>query len=314
GVVQAHRSRAGHTGERGARGVLPARAIRQPAVSGIGRAGVADRPRRSVHLPGRARRRVRLFDRRSALGRTGRPLDVQHAPLDLVLPGSERVRPLPLDPAVACGIPARPRAGAPSQVRPRATAVLLLVGVAGPYRAAAAQGVPPDVVAQRAESLRVAGRPWHAAETLLAVAAREPHLNATFVVEGAKAELHARRYDRARGLLVGQPWLDDYNNGEALGVLAEAEAKMGQAAAAAGDSTAALEALAQVGRSLDVARLALALGDSSRARDALYGLMARAPESDDGGAAVGVALASLRPRSPPERVALARAMKFHGAA
>jgi len=293
-------------------------------------------------------------------------------------------------------------------VRTRATAVLLLVGVAGPYRAAAAQGVPPDVVAQRAESLRVAGRPWHAAETLLAVAAREPHLNATFVVEGAKAELHARRYDRARGLLVGQPWLDDYNNGEALGVLAEAEAKLGQAAAAAlhyagararatgvraallavreglawegagqadsaaaaygaaraaglpaidawlrlrlarvtrdtaaafrllvdlpapagreagaaraqallaaGDSTAALEALAQVGRSLDVARLALALGDSSRARDALYGLMARAPESDDGGAAVGVALASLRPRSPPERVALARAMKFHGAA
>src|SRR5207244_859407 len=255
-------------------------------------------------------------------------------PLDLVLPGSERVRPLPLDPAVACGIPARPRSGAPSQVRTRATAVLLLVGVAGPYRAAAAQGVPPDVVAQRAESLRVAGRPWHAAETLLAVAAREPHLNATFVVEGAKAELHARRYDRARGLLVGQPWLDDYNNGEALGVLAEAEAKLGQAAAAAlhyaaareagaaraqallaaGDSTAALEALAQVGRSLDVARLALALGDSSRARDALYGLMARAPESDDGGAAVGVALASLRPRSPPERVALARAMKFHGAA
>src|SRR5207244_697358 len=82
----------------------------------------------------------------------------------------------------------------------------------------------------------------------------------------------------------------------------EAGAARAQALLAAGDSTAALEALAQVGRSLDVARLALALGDSSRARDALYGLMARAPESDDGGAAVGVALASLRPRSPPERV------------
>jgi soluble lytic murein transglycosylase len=271
-----------------------------------------------------------------------------------------------------------------------------------------AQGVPPDVMAQRAESLRVAGRPWHAAETLLAVAAREPRLNATFVVEGAKAELHARRYDRARSLLAGQPWLDDYNGGEALAVLAEAEAHLGQAATAAahyagararakgpraallsvreglaweaagepdsaaasysaaraagleaidtwlrlrlarvtrdtsaafrllaglpapagreaggaraqallaaGDSAAALEALAQVGRSLDIARLALALGDSSRARDALYGLMARAPESDDGGAAVGVALASLRPRSPPELVALARAMKSHGAA
>jgi soluble lytic murein transglycosylase len=290
----------------------------------------------------------------------------------------------------------------------RVTALLLLGGVAGPRATAAGQSVPPDVVAQRAESLRVAGRPWHAAETLLAAAAREPRLNATFVVEGAKAELHARRYDRARGLLVGQPWLDDYNDGEALSVLAEAEARLGQADAAAvhysgararakgtraallavreglaweaagqpdsaagafaaaraaglpsidawlrlrlarvtrdtaaafrlladlpapagreagaaraqallaaGDSAAALEALAQAGRSLDVARLALALGDSGRARDALYGLMARAPESDDGGAAVGVALASLRPRSAPERVALARAMKSHGAA
>ena len=256
--------------------------------------------------------------------------------------------------------------------------------------------------------MRVAGRPWHAAETLLAVAAREPRLNATFVVEGAKAELHARRYDRARSLLAGQPWLDDYNDGEAMAVLAEAEAHLGQAATAAahyagararakgpraallavreglaweaagepdsaaasysaaraagleaidtwlrlrlarvtrdtaaafrllaglptpagreagaaraqallaaGDSASALEALAQVGRSLEVARLALALGDSSRARDALYGLMARAPESDDGGAAVGLALASLRPRLPPERIALARAMKSHGAA
>src|SRR4029077_5888189 len=94
----------------------------------------------------------------------------------------------------------------------------------------------------------------------------------------------------------------------------EAGGARAQALLAAGDSAAALEALAQVGRSLDVARLALAGGDSSRARDALYGLMARAPESDDGGAAVGVALAALWPRSPPERVALARAMKSHGAA
>ena len=42
--------------------------------------------------------------------------------------------------------------------------------------------------------------------------------------------------------------------------------------------------------------------------------MARAPESDDAAAAVGVALAALPPRAPAERVALARAMKFHGAA
>ena len=290
----------------------------------------------------------------------------------------------------------------------RAAGLLLVVAVASPLSAAAAQQISPYVAAERAESLRLAGRPWHAAETLLAAAAREPRLNATFIVEGAKAELYARRYDRARSLLVGQPWLEDYGDGVALAVLAEAEARLGfamqaaghyavararargsraallavreglaweaagaldsaaaaygaaragglpvidawlrlrqarvtrdtalafrlladlpapaareaasaraQALLAAGDSVAALDAFAQAGRSLDLARLALAHGDSSRARDALYGLMARAPESDDAAAAVGVALATLRPRTAPERVALARAMKGHGAA
>ena len=290
----------------------------------------------------------------------------------------------------------------------RAVGLLLVVAVAPPLSAAAAQQTSPYVAAERAESLRLAGRPWHAAETLLAAAAREPRLNATFIVEGAKAELHARRYDRARSLLVGQPWLEDYGDGVALAVLAEAEARLGfamqaaghyaaararargphaallavreglaweaagardsaaaaygaaraagltvidawlrlrqarvtrdtalafrlladlpapaareaasaraQALLAAGDSVAALDAFAQAGRSLDLARLALAHGDSSRARDALYGLMARAPESDDAAAAVGVALVTLRPRTAPERVALARAMKGHGAA
>jgi soluble lytic murein transglycosylase len=42
--------------------------------------------------------------------------------------------------------------------------------------------------------------------------------------------------------------------------------------------------------------------------------MTRAPESDDAAAAVGVAVASLPPHTPAERVALARAMKPHGAA
>jgi len=262
-------------------------------------------------------------------------------------------------------------------VRCGAAAALLSVPLA-----AVAQ-TTPDLAAQRAESLRLSGRPWHAAETLLAAAAREPRLNATFIVEGAKAELRARRYDRARSLLVGQPWLEDYADGEALAVLAEAEARLAvreglaweavgerdsaaaayaaaraaglssidpwlrvrqarvtrdtavafrlladlpppvareagaaraQALLAAGDSAAALEALAQAGRSLDFARLARALGDSSRARDALYALMARAPETDDAAAAVGIALAGLTPRTPPEYVALARAMKPHGAA
>lgn len=294
--------------------------------------------------------------------------------------------------------------------RRRATAVVLLaagVAAAAAPRAAGAQ-TAPDGAAERAESLLLAGRPWHAAETLLAAAARGPRLNATFLVQGARAELGARRYDRVHSLLVGQPWLEDYGEGEALALLAEAEARLGESAAAAGhyaaarrrargaraalltvreglareaageldsaaaaygaaraaglaaiepwlrlrqarvtrdtaaanrlladlpspvareagnarahallaagDSAAALEAFAQAGRSLDVARLALARGDSSRARDALYGLMARAPESDDAGSAVGVALTALTPRTPPERVALARAMKTHGAA
>jgi soluble lytic murein transglycosylase len=267
---------------------------------------------------------------------------------------------------------------------------------------------PAAAVSQRAESLRQAGRPWHAAELLLRAAARDPSPDALAVVEGAKAELAARRYDRARSLLVGRPWLEDYGEGEALAVLGDAEAHLGQyaeaaahlaaasghgrgavaalraaraalaweragvpdsaagayttaraaglnsidgwlrlrqarmvrdtaraaqlladlpapvarevpaawgrALLAAGDSQEALVRLAQAGQALDVARLALALRDSARARDALYALMARAPESDDAAAAVGVALASLPPHTPAERVALARAMRPHGAA
>src|SRR5207249_3998673 len=64
----------------------------------------------------------------------------------------------------------------------------------------------------------------------------------------------------------------------------EVPAARAQALLVAGDSAAALEAFAQAGRALEVARLALARGDSGRARDALYGLMARAPETDDAAA------------------------------
>lgn len=289
------------------------------------------------------------------------------------------------------------------------TALLFAAALAPPI---AGQTSPPrtpdsDVIAARAESLRQAGRPWHAAELLLAAAARDPRPNASFVVQGAAAELGARRYESARSLLVGRLWLDVYDHGAALAVLGAAEARLGlyqdaamhfeaarqrarganaslwavhaglaweqtgerdsaatefaaaldagvpaidpwvrlrlarvvrdtaraarllanlpppvareaptawaQALLGAGDSLAALDRFAQTGRSLDVGQLALRLGDSTRARDALYALMARGPETDDAATAVGVALSALPPRAPAERVALARAMKLHGA-
>jgi peptidoglycan lytic transglycosylase len=282
----------------------------------------------------------------------------------------------------------------------------LLVALAGtPILAGAQEG---STVAESAESLRAAGRPWHAAQSLLAAAARESSPNAMFVVEGAKAELWARRYERARGLLAGQPWLEDYGEGEALAVVAEAEFRLGafpqaaahyaaararthgkraalvavraataweaagerdsaaaalaaaraaglpsidswlrvrlarvvrdtalafrlladvpppaardvpvaraQALIAAGDTAGALDAFAQAGRSLDLARLALAAGDTARGRAAVYDVMARAPDGDEAAAAVGVALAAVPARAPSELVPLARAMKSHGGA
>src|SRR5579884_1936428 len=96
-----------------------------------------------------------------------------------------------------------------------------------------AQQPAPGPAAERAAALRLAGRPWHAAESLLAAAARGAPLDPALVVEGAEAELHARRYDRARSLLVGQPWLEDFGAGAALAVLAQAEAGLGLDSAAA---------------------------------------------------------------------------------
>jgi len=278
----------------------------------------------------------------------------------------------------------------------------LAVGVSSVARAQDA--VRPDRTATfRADSLRLAGRPWHAAETLLAAARRDPNPNAFLIVEGAKAEVHARRHDRARALLAGQPWLEDYADGEALAVLGQAEYGLGRYAEAAAhfdlararapaaraallavraglayeaaaladsavgafaaareggklaaidawlrvrqarvsrdtaaarelvtevpapaarevplararslllaaDTARALDAFALAGKGLEVARLALAAGDSVRARAALYDLMARAPQSDDAAAAVPLAQGPLPPRAPEEHVALARAL------
>lgn len=284
-------------------------------------------------------------------------------------------------------------------------AALALLGTLWPLLGAAQS---PWNASQRAESLWQAGRPWHAAETLLGAAARAPRQDPDFIVQGARAELQARRYDRARSLLVGQPWLDDYAGGDALAVLGEAESRLGMPARAAerfatargrthgatagllavraalafeasgqldsaafyyataragglltigpwlklrearvqrdttvalrllaglppvvareataaraaaflaaADSQAARRAFRDAGKALLSTRLALTLGDSAGARAELYGLFARAPESDDAASGVPLAHGPLPPRAPAERVALARTLRTHGAA
>ena len=283
--------------------------------------------------------------------------------------------------------------------------VLALFGACWPLTARAQTFENP---AQRAESLWHSGRPWHTAETLLDAAAHSPRQDASFIVRSAAAELEARRYDRARSLLIGQPWLDDYEGGEALRVLGEAEWRMGQpeqaarrfvaarghargpvagllavraalafeaarlpdsaaryyavarsgglaaiepwlrlrearvlrdtatalrllanlppvvareaagaragALLTAGDSSAARLAYHDAGLSLTAAQIALAQGDSEAAREELYALFARTPQSDDAAAGVPLAHGPLPPRVSAERVALARVLRAHGAA
>jgi soluble lytic murein transglycosylase len=76
----------------------------------------------------------------------------------------------------------------------------------------------------------------------------------------------------------------------------------------AGDTARALDAFATAGKGLEAARLALVIGDSARARSTLYDLLSRQPLSDDGAAAVTLALGPLAPRVSAEHVALARAL------
>src|SRR6266699_1893694 len=188
---------------------------------------MAHRSRRGVHQPRRARR-----DHRSPRGRESRrhdhPLELHPAAGEPPVPGRVWLRALPADAQLPLGVPAGAGQGASDAMTGRTILSLILVA-AGPARAAQ----DPNTVLAQAESLRLAGRPWHAAQALLAAAARSERPNAEFIVRGARAELLARRYDRAKSLLAGQPWLADYENGEALEVLATAEMALGNGAAAA---------------------------------------------------------------------------------
>lgn len=287
----------------------------------------------------------------------------------------------------------------------RRFAPLFLATVA---RAAAGQTPIPAPTAARAESLSAEGRPWHAAETLVATTARTGNPSVALVLASARAELAAHRYGRGLALLVGQPWIGDSADGAGLALLAEAELHVGRPLAAAlhftaarahvsgpraallavraahafeaggaadsaalyyatarraglnsidgwlrvreaevtrdtavttallagvqwpaareaprararsllaaGDSAAAQAAFAAAGALLEGGRLAIARHDTAGARLLLYGLLAGSPESDDAAQAVPLVRASVPPHAPAERVALAHALRTHGAA
>jgi soluble lytic murein transglycosylase len=135
---------------------------------------------------------------------------------------------------------------------------------------AAASGAP--VAAQVAgangpDSLQAAGRPWHAAEAARAAAARESQPAAGAVIARARAALSARRYDRARSLLVGQPWLTDH---DALGfaLLGEAEAGLGLHESAASRFSAARLRAAGAEAALFAVRGGVALEAAGRPAEA----------------------------------------------
>src|SRR5438093_421130 len=167
-------------------------------------------------------------------------MDLFIAPPSPLLPGPNRRRPVPAHSRVTRRLSAGPRPRETiEQVSPRSA--LWIAALAGQALLASnawtQAPVPPPAsdhtATYRADSLRLAGRPWHAAETLLAAARRDPNPNAFLIVEGAKAEVQARRYERAWQLLVSQPWLLVYLDGEALAVLAQAEFGTGRYADAA---------------------------------------------------------------------------------
>ena len=136
--------------------------------------------------------------------------------------------------------------------------VATLLGGSAAAQATAAAGL---------DSLHAVGRPWHAAEAMRAVVAREARPAEAAVVAGARAELGARRYDRARSLLVGQPWLDHYDP-LGLALLGEAEAGLGMHESAAARFSAARQRVAGSTAALFTVREAVALEAAGRSDEA----------------------------------------------
>jgi len=133
--------------------------------------------------------------------------------------------------------------------------------------ALAGSAVAQAPAAERWDSLYAAGRPWHTAQAMRGVAARESRPAAAAVVAGARAELGARRYDRARSLLVGQPWLEDHDP-LGLAVLGEAEAGLGMHESAASRFSAARRRTAGSAAALFTVREAVALEAAGRGDEA----------------------------------------------
>src|SRR5258705_7765066 len=141
---------------------------------------MADRAWRSIHLPRRAGRDRRSVEQRP---RPRRPpcvaVDLCGGTARPVLPGSNGIQPLSSDAGLARRLSAR--ADAPEAITTmRRSGAIWIAALAGELLLAslgcAQSDVPPDHTATyRADSLRLSGRPWHAAETLLAAARRDPN-------------------------------------------------------------------------------------------------------------------------------------------
>lgn len=155
-------------------------------------------------------------------------------------------------------------------------------------------------------------------------------VRAAVAFDRAGAADSARSYyaaARAAGLPAVDDWLrlrlagvtrdtvtvDSLLNGLPFPVSRRAPLYRARALLAAGDSAAAVDALAGApGGTLEAIPVALARGDSAWARNLLYRLFSAAPQSDDAAAGEALAQGPLPPQTSAERIALAQVLRSHG--